>query len=126
MKVKHLSELEQGVMTIVWEQGTCTIRDVREKVNENKHLAYTTVATILQRLFEKGLVMRKEHHAVIFYSPKISKETYSRNMAQTFIQKFVNSFGDTAIASFAQSVDSLPKDKREYFLKLLGQYDKNS
>jgi len=125
MNAKQLSELEQEIMNIVWELQNCSVRDVLEKVNKTKQLAYTTVATILQRLYEKGLVKRKEDESVIYFSPKVSKEIYSRNMAQSFIHKFVNSFGDIAIASFAESVDSLPKNKREYFLKLLDQYDKN-
>ncbi len=126
MKSKQLSELEQEIMNIVWELETCSVRDVFAKVNQSKQLAYTTIATILQRLYEKGLVKRKEDHSVIFFSPKVSREIYSKNIVQSFIHKFVHSFGDTAIASFAESVDNLPKSKRAYFLKLLDQYDKKS
>ena len=126
MKTKQISDLEQEIMNIVWGLDGCSVRDVLEKVNQTKQLAYTTVATVLQRLYEKGLVKRKEERSIIFYSPKVTKKAYGRNVAQSFVRRFVNSFGDTAIASFAGSVDSLPKDKREYFLKLLDQYDKNS
>jgi len=123
MKAKQLSELEEETMNIVWELQACSVRDVVNKITQTKQLAYTTIATILQRLYEKGLVKRKEDGAVIFYSPKISKEIYSRSMAQTFMSKFINSFGDAAIASFAESIEDLPKSKREYFLKLLTKHE---
>ncbi len=126
MKTKPLSELEQEVMNIVWEFEACSVRDVLEQISKQKELAYTTVATILQRLFEKGLVVRKDKDFVVQYAAKVSKETYSKSMAKSFIQKFVGTFGDIAIASFAESVDKLPKEKKEYFLRLLEQYDKNS
>ncbi len=126
MKTKPLSELEQEVMNIVWEFETCSVRDVLEQISKQKELAYTTVATILQRLYEKGLVVQKDKDFMVHYAARVSKEAYSKNMAKSFIQKFVGTFGDIAIASFAESVDKLPKEKKEYFLSLLDQYDKNS
>ena len=121
MKPKALSELEQEVMNIVWECGDCSVREVLTRINKKKKLAYTTISTILQRLYDKGLVARTNMRLVIYYSPKLSKENYSKNMARSFIAKFFNSFGDAAIASFAESIDKLPKSKKEYFLKLLSQ-----
>ena len=126
IKTKPLSELEQEVMNIVWEFEICSVREVLEQISKHKELAYTTIATILQRLHEKGFVIRKNKYFAVHYAAKISKEVYSKNMARTFIQKFVGTFGDVAIASFAESVDKLPKEKREYFLSLLEKYDKAS
>lgn len=125
MKSATLGELEQKVMEILWESKSCTARDVLTKLETEKKLAYTTVATMLQRLYDKGLLNRKEEKSVHIYSPKISKEKYSKGIAQTFLKKFINSYGDTAIASFADSVDKLPKQKRKYFLDLLDGNDKS-
>ena len=120
-----LGELEQQVMDILWEHKNCSARDVLVKLQTDRALAYTTVATVLQRLYEKGLVKRTEGKSGHIYSPKLSKESYSKNIAQSFLKKFIDSFGDTAIASFAESVDKLPEEKREYFLKILEEHDKN-
>jgi len=119
MQQKILSPLEQEVMKIVWELKACSIRDVVQKLNQDKKLAYTTVATLLQRLFEKGLVNRNSQDTVLAYTPKVTKETYGKKMAKSFIQTFMSSFGETAIVSFAESIDKLPKDKRDYLLRLL-------
>jgi len=124
MKAISLGELEKQIMDIVWEGGFCSVRDVIEKLGRKK-LAYTTVATVLQRLYEKGLVNRKEERIGHMYSPKVSKEKYSQNVASSFIKNFINSFGDAAIASFADGIDKLPEAKRKYFLKLLRDYDNN-
>lgn len=117
-----MSELEEEVMAIIWNCTSCTVRDVMKKLS-NKKLAYTTVATILYRLYEKGIVIRKGQGISFIYSPKLSKESYSKKIAKSFIKTFVHSFGDVAIASFAQSIEILPKAKREYFLKLLDTHD---
>lgn len=119
-----LGELEQQVMDIIWKDKTCSVRDVLTQLERSKKLAYTTVATILQRLCDKGLLHQEEIVAGYMYSPKISKEKYTKNVAQFFLKNFIHSFGDTAIASFAESIDTLPKEKKEYFLHLLDTYDK--
>jgi len=124
MKTRQLSGLEQEIMNIVWELEGCSVRGVLEKINQDKQLAYTTVATILQRLHKKGLVTRRGEGISFIYSPKLSKETYSKNLAQTFISKFFNSFGDVGLASFAESIDELPSQKKGYLLELLEEYDK--
>lgn len=124
MQQKNLSDLEQEIMNIVWNLKKCKVRDVLYQVSEKKKLAYTTVATILQRLHDKGLVKKEGEGIAITYSPKLSRENFSKSMASSFLKKFISSYGDTAIASFVESVEDLPKDKKEYFLRLLEEYDK--
>ncbi|MEP7167430.1 MAG: BlaI/MecI/CopY family transcriptional regulator [Candidatus Woesebacteria bacterium] len=122
MQQKALSPLEQEVMNIVWQLQECSIRDVMEKLNQDKKLAYTTIATLLQRLLQKGFVCRNTESSVLSYTPKVSKERYSSTMATSFVHNFLSSFGETAIVSFADSIDTLPKDKKEYLLKLLEKH----
>lgn len=125
MKSATLGKLEQQIMDIVWKSKSCSARDVLTKIEKDKKLAYTTVATILQRLYDKGLLNRKESASGHTYSPKVSKEKYTQNVAHSFLKNFINSFGDTAIASFADSIDKLPEKKRKYFIEILDEYDKN-
>lgn len=125
MKQKTLSNLEQEVMDIVWKYKQRSAREVLMEIEKDKKLAYTTVATILQRLYKKGFVKRTEDKIGYLYSPRLTKELYGRNVARSFLKRFIDYFGDGAIASFAQSIDKLPPKKRDYFLKLIEKYDKN-
>lgn len=124
MKSVSLGNLEQEIMEVVWGKKGCLIKDVQTELKRKSHsLAYTTVATILQRLYAKGLVKRTAEGKSYHYHSKISKTSFSKTMARSFISRFVRSFGDVAIASFADSIDTLPKEKKAYFLKLLKQYE---
>jgi predicted transcriptional regulator len=125
MKNANLGELEKAVMEIVWQDKICSVRDVLNKLEKNRKIAYTTVATILHRLHEKDLVIKEQASTGFVYKPKLSKEAYTKQMASTFLNKFIGSYGDEAIASFAESVDRLPEKKRKYFLNLLNDYAKN-
>jgi predicted transcriptional regulator len=125
MKSVTLGALEQQVMDIVWDNKTMHARDVQSKLLAKKKLAYTTVTTILQRLYDKGLVNRKKDKSGYIYTPKLSKAAYSKTIAKSFLNKFISSFGDTAIASFADSIETLPEQKRKYFISLLEDHEKN-
>jgi len=126
MRVHSLGDLERKIMDIVWESKSCLGRDVLNIIEKDKKLAYTTVATILQRLYVKGLLERKASASGYIYSPRVSKEKYSKNIAKNFIDNFINSFGDTAIASFIEGIDKLPNKKRKNFIKLIQEYDRNN
>ena len=118
MVTKNISPLEQKVMNLVWAGKVCTVWDVHLRLKRS-NLAYTTVATILQRLYIKGLVERNAQSRAYVYSPKLTKESYSKRLAKNFLSRFFSSFGDVAIVSFAESVDQLSKEKRDHLLKLL-------
>jgi len=126
MQTKPLSGLEQQVMSVIWTCTPCSIKEIKEKLDSTKKLAYTTVATLVQRLEKKGMLKRTACTCpcnCIKYAPKMSMQVYSSLLANMFLHNFQKSFGDVAIASFADSIKSLKKDKREYFLKLLSEHE---
>lgn len=125
MKQKELSNLEQEVMDIVWELKQASIRDVLNKINKHKQIAYNTVGTILTRLENKGLVVKKAGDISHIYKPKISKELYGKVIIDSFMQRVIHSFGKTAISSFAESIDKLPAEERKDLLRMLEKHDKN-
>ena len=121
MQTKQLSELEQAVMSILWQEPSLSVREVRDKLAQQRRLAYTTVATILDRLHKKALVKKTQAGSSIIYSPSVTQSTYSKSLARLFMNNFVSAFGDVAIASFADTVEHLPKDKKQHLLKLLDE-----
>jgi predicted transcriptional regulator len=123
MDIKQLSPLEQEVMNIVWGFKKCTVREVSIKLTSKK-LAYTTVSTILTRLYEKGMLEKFGDDVALIYKPKIKKKEYGKKLAQLFMQTFFTNFGGIAASSFAESIEELPADKKEYLLKLIKEYDK--
>jgi len=55
-----LGALETEVLGAVRELNEAPARDVRKALDQRgTHVAYTTVATILSRLYDKGLVRRR-------------------------------------------------------------------
>ena len=121
MKTQIPGELEMQILDILWQYGNCSISDVFEKLKIRRKIAYTTIATVLQRLYNKGQVDREERVNHYIYTPRFNKKTYSLRLIKNFLNGLMNNFGDVAIASFAESLETLPKKKRDYLLKLLNE-----
>lgn len=73
---KPLTEVELELMNAVWGVGECTVKDVQSNLSPERGLAYTTVATMMKILEEKGALTSKKGERVIVYKPLISREDY--------------------------------------------------
>lgn len=123
MEHKHLGELEQTIMDIVWRDEQTSATRVLRELKKERRIAYTTIATILQRLYDKGLVQRHKKDGCYQYEAKVEKEHFIQHISSSFLNRLMGSFGDTALASFARSIDTLPPEKRKLLLQQLESYE---
>ena len=65
-------------MEHVWNLGhPTTVPEVHEALTLTRGLAYTTVMTVMNRLFEKGLLERSEERRPYTYRARVSREDFS-------------------------------------------------
>lgn len=65
------SELE--ILNVLWQIGPSTVRRVYETIRERNELAYTTILSMLQIMYQKGLVTRDDSERAHVYSAAMSK-----------------------------------------------------
>ncbi len=65
-------ELERRVLDRLWRGGLWSVRDVLDAVGGS--LAYTTIATVLDRLYANGLVERTKQGAIWRYQAAATRE----------------------------------------------------
>ncbi len=76
----HLASLQLLIMQVLWDRGEATIGDVQQALQDERPLAYTTVATMLTKMERKGQVTHRTVGRVHHYRPKIQQETVTRSM----------------------------------------------
>jgi predicted transcriptional regulator len=69
MKLKEPSRLELQVLSVLWERGRATVREVQEALPDGKTRAYTTVLTVLQVMEKKGLLTHISQGNTHVYQP---------------------------------------------------------
>lgn len=81
MVVERLGDLEADVMDKVWgARGPVAVKDVREALHPHRPLAYTTVMTVMDRLFHKGWLSRERVGRSYRYSPALSRGEYTARL----------------------------------------------
>ena len=94
MKQQTLTKSEMQVMNILWalDRGVC-VNDILAQYPDPKP-AYTTIATFLKILTQKGFVEHKKGTGkLLIYSPLITKEKYRRQVMEEVKDDFFgNSF----------------------------------
>ncbi len=104
---KVLGDLEADVMEAIWVYpiGTgITVREVFEKLHQDRSIAYTTVMTTMNRLGKKRLLRaEKQDQAFVYYANFTQDE---------FILRFVGRVLEDLLVSFAgptlDRLDHLP------------------
>ncbi|GAA1151844.1 putative transcriptional regulator [Kitasatospora gansuensis] len=76
--VRQLGELENDIMTRVWQWNRpVTVREVLQDLQSEREIAYTTVMTVLDKLFRKGWLRREQVGRAYVYEPVSSREAYT-------------------------------------------------
>jgi predicted transcriptional regulator len=92
--MKNLKELpkptegELELLSILWERGEATVRDVFVAVNESRPVVYTGVQKIMQIMLEKGLVKRDDSERAHVYRAAVAKEETERRFMRELSARF--------------------------------------
>ncbi len=81
--IASLGSLERDTMREVWRQKESSVRQICDAFGSQ--VAYTTVMTTLDRLYKKGLLVRRKDGRAFLYSARFSPEELERGVAQDVI-----------------------------------------
>jgi predicted transcriptional regulator len=86
MPTQKPSGLEQQVLSVLWEKGSGTVRDVIAALPDGKQRAYTTLLTVLQVLEKKGLVRHTRDGLTYLYHPNVTREQVVQPLLKGLVQ----------------------------------------
>ena len=79
--MRRLGELEAAVMGVVWVAAApVTVRFVLERLAPDRPLAYTTVMTVMDNLFRKGVLRREKIGRAWLYGAATSRGEYTAKL----------------------------------------------
>jgi predicted transcriptional regulator len=80
----HLGELQLAIMRVLWDRGEASAADVHAALAE-RGLAPTTIATMLRKMEDKGVVGHREAGRTFFYRPRVQSEQVHRRMVADLV-----------------------------------------
>ena len=114
---RPMGALENEVLSVLWaSDGPMNPAEVREALVDPP--AYTTVMTILSRLWEKGIVTRSRVGRAYSYRPKVSEA----ELAARRMRAHLDRAGDRA-AVLSRFIDTLTRRDERTLRKILEELD---
>ncbi|MFE5328547.1 BlaI/MecI/CopY family transcriptional regulator [Embleya sp. NPDC056575] len=79
--MNRLGELEAQVMLRIWRRNSpASVREVQEALLPDREPAYTTVMTVLDKLFRKGLLRRELVGRAYLYEAVYSRDAHTAEL----------------------------------------------
>jgi len=122
-----LGDLEAAMLEALWKAGSSlSVREFHDKIAPTRPVAVTTVATILDRLYRKGLISRKlvkEGGPHYLYSSRLSEVEFKHVVVNNVMGALLRGFNDMTVAYLAERMADKPEDRRiisKYLNRLKG------
>jgi predicted transcriptional regulator len=74
------------ILSVLWEKGDLTVRDVLEAMPDGKKRAYTSILSVMQVMEKKGLLQHSTRGTAHVYKPAVKRE----KIIQPFMKKMLN------------------------------------
>jgi predicted transcriptional regulator len=82
-----LGDLQHAIMAVLWARGEATTAEVHEALRAERGLAFTTIATMLRKMEDKGVVAHRAEGRQFVYRPTVSEEQVRRSMVGELLER---------------------------------------
>jgi predicted transcriptional regulator len=119
-----LTEVELELMNLLWELGEGTVNDVMDKLPASRVLAYTSVATILRILEQKGVLTSDKAGRGHVFRPLIPRQAYKVRAVKDVVGRV---FGGDGLGLVRALIDSgvLSDEEARSLARSLSRSDKD-
>lgn len=100
----RLGDLQLKIMKVLWSGGPSRVAGVQEEL-DGEPLAYTTVATMLRKMEDRGLVRHQEEDRRFVYEAAVSEEDVTRSMADDLVDRLFQGSLSEAVSHLLETRD---------------------
>ena len=83
---RNLGDLQLAILRTLWDRGQTSVAGVHEALHD-RGLALTTIATMLRKMEEKGLVSHIEQGRQFLYAAEVDPELVQRNLVGDLVTR---------------------------------------
>ena len=107
------TDSEMKILSVIWEHGPKTVREVYDLISQKETIGYTTVLKFMQIMTEKGLLERDASIRPQIFSAAQPQQQTQRMMLRDLVDRaFAGSPGNLALQALSTR-KSTPKELRE-------------
>jgi BlaI family penicillinase repressor len=99
-----------AILNVLWALGACTVREVHERLSQDRDMGYTTVLKLMQIMFDKGLVTRDDSQRLHVYKARQQEQTPRRMLVTDLLTR---AFGGSTEKLVMQALSAKKASKQE-------------
>lgn len=115
------SEAEFGILTVLWQRGPATVRDVHEALAKNT--GYTSTLKQMQVMHERGLLRRSERFRSHVYEAAITREEAQARFAGDLMNRVFEGSARNLVLGALTAQRASPEDLEEIG-RILDRFEK--
>lgn len=100
-------------MKVVWSLESATVRQVYETLLKRRHIAYTTVMTMMNILEQKGFLKKRQEDRAYVYSPAQPQKQVVGSMVRDFVNRVFNGAAEPLLLHLVEDRKLTEKDLDE-------------
>lgn len=105
---RFFGPLETRILEAIWEaQEPSTIKEVQDKLGRDKPMSFNTVMTVMNRLVDKGVLLKSSAARSYRYRAVMSKEEFLETQSKELTLDLVQEFGPLAVAHMVDAVEQV-------------------
>ena len=104
------TDAELAILTVLWERGPSTVREVHEDLERAEPVRYTTTLKQMQVMFEKGSLARDESLRAHVYRPAIAEEGTLRRVTVDLLDRVFGGSAEKLVMHALQARRASPEE----------------
>jgi predicted transcriptional regulator len=98
------------ILQVLWDCGEAGVREVHAAVEPERRLAYTTIATMLRKMEERGFVTHREEGRAFIYKAAVAAGDVSRDAGDHFVERLFEGSLANAVSHLLQTREVTRED----------------
>ncbi|WP_165044077.1 BlaI/MecI/CopY family transcriptional regulator [Dysgonomonas sp. ZJ709] len=110
--MEKLTHQEEIIMQHIWQLQECVVKDIVNAMDEPKP-PYTTVASVVRNLEQKGYLNSKKYGNVYVYSPQIIEDDYKKYFMSNVVKSYFEDSYKELVSFFVKEEKISPEELAE-------------
>ena len=105
--VQRPTDAELNILSVIWQLGEATVRQVFNHLSETQEIGYSTVLKLMQIMVKKGILQKDDSQKPQVFSPSTSQQDTQKSLLVDLRNKaFVGSTSSLVLSALSDELAS--------------------
>ncbi|MVP01846.1 BlaI/MecI/CopY family transcriptional regulator [Paenibacillus lutrae] len=104
---RFFGPLEAKIMELLWDAEELSIKEVQQRLEQDKPINFNTAMTVMNRLVDKGILQKRAKGRLSLFRPVQSKEKFIEEQSKKLTENLLDEFGGVVINHMIDVLDEV-------------------